>query len=665
MKRPELSWEQDVAYLTGCLHALLEDARRYYPGLSKDLLRDQQRISTLSSTRGIPFFANDLPNLDKLLLAALEKGQYCSHGEALTRPRHRRGIIPLWLEGLYLLVFSRDGMLKAEPDPVAIGFLHQIFLINKKLKLTHRKEQIDEKLIEFAEVESSLPSSTSDVWEDPTTDSVGDLHCRDLDDRLRGQLEHNRGSTDRVTDDDIRYWNDIVQQTFDVIACTLGQYDPYENHFRHGPGAVSDGGSQDYKYENLTWDSKLESVFPMADFAYANYNHWIDSINSSTTKVGWDEHPYSKLIAVPKDYKGPRLIAAEPTAHQWCQQNIRDFLAIRCSNTWLTKFIDFADQSRNGELALLASHTGSHVTADLSSASDCVSCYLVERAFRKNPGLLRALAASRTPILKQNLSTCIDSEHKLKKFAAMGSACTFPVESLIFFGLSAAAIAISERRTHITERYLSNLNQFNSETQDWDRKLLVYGDDIIIDKKAWVILEPLLDSYYFRINRNKTFSTGKFRESCGVDAYNGVNISPCRINSVLHPKKPETYLAALDSSNNFHMRGLWKTAETLKDAINQLVYLPVGRVSSGQSVYKSFTGEQVENTYYHSESCNWRVRCATFISRCTKQAQTGLACLLQWATENPPQDLMWASGRNMRPRLKLNRKGHLNIVDLK
>jgi hypothetical protein len=54
----------------------------------------------------------------------------------------------------------------------------------------------------------------------------------------------------------------------------------------------------------------------------------------------------------------------------------------------------------------------------------------------------------------------------------------------------------------------------------------VYGDDIIIPTYAYEHLIQLLTALGFVINRDKSFGTGAFRESCGADYYYGINVRP-------------------------------------------------------------------------------------------------------------------------------------------
>ena len=121
----------------------------------------------------------------------------------------------------------------------------------------------------------------------------------------------------------------LVQQSADLITSMLGVFDPHEWWPKHGPGAVSDQRYGSYKYDFKTWPERLDSVFPYADFAFANYAQVpLIPIDSDLHRSLSVEKP-AKLCAVPKTLSKPRLIASEPTSSQWCQQIIKDFFDSR------------------------------------------------------------------------------------------------------------------------------------------------------------------------------------------------------------------------------------------------------------------------------------------------------------------------------------------------
>jgi hypothetical protein len=93
----------------------------------------------------------------------------------------------------------------------------------------------------------------------------------------------------------------------------------------------------------------------------------------------------------------------------------------------------------------------------------------------------------------------------LQAMATMGNAYCFPMQTLVFLTIGQACL-----------RALSL-------PEDW---ISVYGDDIIIDHEAYDLLVRVLESLYMVPNKKKSFSRGHFRESCGGDFYQGVNIRP-------------------------------------------------------------------------------------------------------------------------------------------
>lgn len=90
----------------------------------------------------------------------------------------------------------------------------------------------------------------------------------------------------------------------------------------------------------------------------------------------------------------------------------------------------------------------------------------------------------------------------------MGNALTFPVESLIFWALVRSGIKVS--------------HGVNCDD------ILVFGDDILFPAKYYDSVIRMLSMAGCKPNTGKTFRSGLFRESCGVDAFNGVNVTPYR-----------------------------------------------------------------------------------------------------------------------------------------
>jgi hypothetical protein len=124
---------------------------------------------------------------------------------------------------------------------------------------------------------------------------------------------------------------------------------------------------------------------------------------------------------------------------------------------------------------------------------------------------------------------------RLAKFASMGSALTFPIEAMVFSTVVFMAIASAEA-------------EYGSEGQralvDTDlimrhrSGVRVYGDDIVVPVRFVHRVVEYLEAFGFRVNSNKSFWTGKFRESCGKEFYDGHDVSVVRVRREF-PSRPE------------------------------------------------------------------------------------------------------------------------------
>jgi hypothetical protein len=249
--------------------------------------------------------------------------------------------------------------------------------------------------------------------------------------------------------------------------------------------------------------------------------------------------PPAKVILVPKDSRGPRLISCEPLENQWIQQGIMKELVKFIENHPLTKgMINFTDQAINQELARSGSITGGIATLDLKEASDRVSMALVERIFPRP--LVDALYASRS------LATTLPDKSvvKLGKFAPMGSALCFPVMALTIW----AALTCEDGFTYACSSDAT----------------FVYGDDVIVPTAQAVDAIARLERIGLKVNADKSFTSGFFRESCGMDAFHGVDVTPCRIKTPWRDRpEPGVLTSYVAQANELYEQGYPRTAALL------------------------------------------------------------------------------------------------------
>lgn len=216
-------------------------------------------------------------------------------------------------------------------------------------------------------------------------------------------------------------------------------------------------------------------------------------------QLGDDES--CRMIAVPKTSTKPRLISAEPSWLSFGQQAVRAELEERVNRH---AFMSVKTQDRNAALTFRPDIA----TIDQSRASDRIPASLVAEVFPLSWGYLMSNVRSKSV-------DCLCGEtHPLSKYAGMGSAVTFPMETLVFASVVVAAL----RRELQVERL----------SEDIMSKLGIFGDDVIIPREYTKPVELALTSFGFIVNREKSFSSGGFRESCGVYSFRGVDVTPLR-----------------------------------------------------------------------------------------------------------------------------------------
>lgn len=215
---------------------------------------------------------------------------------------------------------------------------------------------------------------------------------------------------------------------------------------------------------------------------------------------------YNKVSFVPKTARTARSIAIEPLLNGYLQKGTDQYMRRRLKRV---AAIDLSDQTRNQQLALLGSLGGRnpYATIDLSAASDSISYELVKELLP--PDWFRYLEDIRSPSYMLN---GLDVPKRYEKFASMGNGFCFPLESLIFAGITFAACKASS----------SNPYDFS-----------VYGDDIIVRQGSSLLTIELLQEMGFKTNVNKTFIHGPFRESCGQDWYAGQDVRPVHLDERL------------------------------------------------------------------------------------------------------------------------------------
>jgi hypothetical protein len=346
---------------------------------------------------------------------------------------------------------------------------------------------------------------------------------------------------------------------------------------KHGPGATADRLTSNGKYNLRTWTTRLEKILPSHEFLIPNSN-FSSELNKESFSEPGAETPV-RVVSVPKTMKTPRIIAIEPACMQYAQQALlRCFLDHFSRDNLLKKMIGFDDQTPNQRMALQGSIDGQTATLDLSEASDRVSNQLVRTMVRRWPHLHEALDACRS----RRADVPGHGVLRLAKYASMGSALCFPVEAMVFTTIIFLGIQRS-LNTSLTRKDIQSLSG----------SVRVYGDDLIVPIRQVRMIVKTLEHFGARVGLSKSFWTGKFRESCGKEFYNGRDVSICRVRRSL----PSTITDATEVISTVSLRNqlaevgcFGGTVELLDNRLRKILkYFPevgpdssiLGRVTTG------------------------------------------------------------------------------------
>jgi hypothetical protein len=612
--------------------ALSRDIAAWDSELEPFLLLDIQRLERLVSTRGISFIMIEMPDACKAVDAGLAFGRLWpsqlpeSFGGV-------RGGYRKFLRCLFSRVFDEGGVLRGNVEAKAIFFLRQFLLLAKKIEENCSDAAIKAEVETFRQIDESLfPPSLNWLGDD--------LEVRDrglaFDDNLRLEpdlFDHKDSLCPRLLS--------VAQSVADIISTMMPEMDWRSVTPRHGPGAVADAKTGSDKFRFPTWSAKLERVFPQAYFSQVREDLSAAEVNV----LGKPTEPPVRLMAVPKTLKAPRMIASEPVAHQFIQLGLMRWFRENLPYP-LRLCIDFKSQVPSREACINASRVGDIATVDLSAASDRLSCWVVERFFRRNPSVLEALHACRSRWLVNSTGHGEAYHLILRKYAPMGNGTTFPVQSIVYAALSIAAV-LWERQVKPTQASVVAASSC----------IRVFGDDIILPSSSVLSLTQLLSYLQLKVNRKKTFSVGKFRESCGIDAYDGIDVTPVYLSAFELKLTPEGLTSWVDVSKNAHCKGLHALGDWLEERIPERTRNLIPRADRALgclTLWNWYPGiDATVRTRFNPHLQRLEMLALTSQPRNIVRKRESYGDLLQYFLEAPAPDSDWEAGYLVRKRSKL------------
>lgn len=292
---------------------------------------------------------------------------------------------------------------------------------------------------------------------------------------------------------------------------------------------------------------------------------------------------YNKIDFVPKNANTHRTTAGEPVGNGWVQRGIgeemADLLRARCP------WVNHRDQTRNQRLAKRASNIDEPVplaTIDLKSSSQSFATRMVQCAFLQAPGWFDLMNRTRSA----NWRCKVDPDAKTyatgsyELFVSMGNGFCFPLQMVIYSAAIEACYA-----------------EFGPRKRTYG----VFGDDLIVEQRVALLLIEWLRFLGIKTNTDKTFVFGPFRESCGADFWDGVNVRPYVLDQL-----PDTDRQLVKVANGINYRtpfplwgGWWALWKLMPDTARSVIRPFEGPDDSGLTVPVSFYDVHRLDEYDH------------------------------------------------------------------
>lgn len=366
---------------------------------------------------------------------------------------------------------------------------------------------------------------------------------------------------------------------------TVDQYTPTvsfdENYFVADIASEVEGILEGTYYEELMGMSDAEAEYSImhneecffsngstAEFNYAEktfLNKLKALKDKCATYIGGILYPLSKRIhrphwweecvvaAVPKSFKTPRIIAKEPVWRNFFTSGLRkviiDGLKHLRPDVWY--YFDIENQDYNRDLAFESSIDERYATVDIKSASDSISAALgctIFKLFAKIPWLRAAYMKVGEEYYPCNI------------FLTSGHPMTFFCETLFYYAVAIVA-------TKYSQLFYDKRHKFLPPR--------VFGDDVLIDWRAFDMFVSILLSLNIKVNVEKSFTQpSDYRESCGVEylkgyPMHGVKWPRTTFDWTKKDKLPD-YVASLCTLQHALYGKCWKAADFLCEVIRDL-----------------------------------------------------------------------------------------------
>jgi hypothetical protein len=516
----------------------------------------QEDVDTFNrrmESEGPEFYARGFAALRSSFLSGFQTGTW----EIKGRFGLKQGTsLPRFLYGATSLVYNDDATLRAvhDIDVDAVACVNQLLAVFTKLKGGHTPQSEVDVIDSFVKTEDEIKSTQID-----RTQTIKNIYLAGAPQKGSWDLEY------------------VLIEASRLIRRVLAGSDPREIKPKHGSGVSACGTPLRFRYATPRYVDKIDRIWPMSEYYFASPTAFCDKLDQYLRSEVVD--PCAKVLLVPKDARGPRLISCEPKETMWIQQGLMAKLYSTIEGHPLTRgLVNFTNQTYNQVAAYAGSKppvpmtcacseedsdiflfeqvaspstrsnkpdvgddralhkfepplqgkfnsaAGKLATLDLKDASDRLRLDIVQSLFPENwAEALTACRSGSTELPDGRLIT-------LNKHAPMGSAVCFPVMALVIWSLLTAIAPKTERKL-----------------------ILVYGDDIIVPSHLAEAAMSVLEAVGLAVNTSKSFVRGPFRESCGKEYFNGKDITPVRLRQYLSDDV-ESLMSCISFSNNYTLQ---------------------------------------------------------------------------------------------------------------
>lgn len=554
----------EIRILMGCLNRFMLDAELL---LEVDLSRDWKTIQHRSQNEGFGFISKILPEFLQWFRRCIEVGLFTPCPKFKTF-RTLKGAYPYpaFLRGLVRLFSNDNGEIIIAVTPAQLERQRQAFTVISTICQSFGAKY------EVPLPEESLDAQIRENFRFDEEETFQPQHLDHLSDDVKEVLVRAKAILSSVFEPYIKMGLENGEECL--------EWRPIEHVFdlddvkpRHGTGAVAQPCKPHEKYTRfITFPTRYGTLGPYSDLVPQSQERSLQIPLFTPETSGEIQAMHDLLLGgvgrmsvVPKNAKKGRPINLEQTEFQFAQQGVRLSLY-----DWLEKnpitggYVNFTNQEINGKLALKASRTGFHATLDLKAASDSVTRTHVSTLFES--WLTDELNALRSRFTRAKVNVYqkgkrVGEEELFReneKYAPMGSALCFPVESLVFWAVTKAALELST----------------GSKAEVW-----VYGDDLIFPASGVEFVISVLAELRIKVNREKSFWKGLFRESCGTDAFDGVAVTPpLRISTRLPisslgqtpSQRSSSIVAWVEYANTFEEAGYPAVSRYLRKTVWEL-----------------------------------------------------------------------------------------------